>query len=325
MTAVQGSVPFPAVNAEGVMALATNLGRVARLLDANVRGNQQAKSATVGAGRWTGQAGDAFGDSADRRVDHAARASVALSAVGEVLARHGSVMQQTQHAYGIAAQGELYLRRNHPNATAEITASMDAEAQNVSALYQSAASMVDVIREAINELSQMTNRANVDAVRPEVQRQTADDNGFGLDDVVGGVAGRGLTLDRIERGTLTPSRTSRLGAYAATVGYPEGSVGHAVHRAIGTIYLTMGTVGEEQIGVVFNSAEARDLFDKPLNEQTSRRIAEIEFAYWRRVRDENALSTGGQLGSAFKPWFRDLLQRDVFGTEASDVPVQRRR
>jgi hypothetical protein len=167
----------------------------------------------------------------------------------------------------------------------------------------------------------MTVRAKVDAARPSVQRQEQFENFF--DFTTDSVAGRPITLGRIERGTLTPDPNSRLGAYAATVSYPPGSVGYAVHRAIGSIYLSMGTVGEEQIGMVFNSAEARALFDKPLTEQTSRQIAELEYRYWDNARQKNPYSVGGQLGSAFGPDARDRLQRDVFGSSPEPVPPAR--
>jgi hypothetical protein len=322
MIRTRGSVPYPAADAERLAALAHNLSRVARLLESNADGHRQAARSVDS--RWTGQAADAFTESAERRAEQASRAAASLTAVGAALSSHAAAITNTSHAYEVSAQAEQHLRRHSPTAVQAIEATMHHQVNSVVALNNSSASITPVLREAINEFFQMTSRANVDAVRPEVIRATADDNALGWDDVFARVGGapaeRPLTLDRIERGTLQPDPGSRLGAYAGTVGYPPGSVGHAVHRAIGSIYLTMGTVGEERIGTVFNSPEAKALFDKPLTRETSRQMAEMEYAYWHRRREENGWSVGGQLGSAFNPTVRDFLQRDVFGSEGDSVP-----
>jgi hypothetical protein len=314
MISTQGTIPFPAADSEAVMVLATNLTRMAVLMEANVQAYSRGVVSTVDSRRWSGAAADGFAAASRRRTDHAARAAASLRAAGEALVRHGSVIYQTSQAYETAAVGEQYLRRNYPTAAREITASMEAEAHNLASLYRSVEAIAPVIQEAINEFSQMINRANVDAIRPDVQREIDGEKGIGLIDIP--IVGRAAVLDRIERGTLTPDPASRLGAYAATVGYPPGSTGNAVHRAIGTIYGTLGTLGEEQIGTVFNSPQARELFDKPLTEQTSRQIAEIEYGYWTRVREANGFSVGGNLGSAVNPTVRDFLQRELFATKA---------
>lgn len=131
-----------------------------------------------------------------------------------------------------------------------------------------------------------------------------------VEDLAGG--GRLSTLRDIDEGRVTPDPDSRLGAYAATRGHREGTVGHSVHNAIGTIYAALGTTGEERIGTVFNSPEARALYGEPVNSPASRRIAEMEHAYWSRIREQNPLSVGGNLGSLFGPGSRDFLQRQVF-------------
>jgi hypothetical protein len=99
----------------------------------------------------------------------------------------------------------------------------------------------------------------------------------------------------------------------ATKGYPEGSVGNAVHRSIGAIYLTLGTVGEEQIGIVFNSDKAKALYNDPVTSSSGRRIAEIEYAYWDGVKNENRLSIGGNLGVLFnvdkRVWLQEQFAR----------------
>ena len=122
------------------------------------------------------------------------------------------------------------------------------------------------------------------------------------------------TLGKIDRGELVPDPESRLGAYAATRGYPPGSVGEAVHNAIGAIYIALGNYGEERIGRVFNSPEARALYNQPVDSPAGAQMAAIEERYWQNVRAEDAWSPGGQLGSAFSPAVRDFLQRNVFST-----------
>ncbi len=125
------------------------------------------------------------------------------------------------------------------------------------------------------------------------------------------------TLAKIDRGELTPDPESRLGAYAATRGYPPGSVGEAVHNAIGMIYITFGTYGEERIGRVFNSPEARALYNQPVDSPAGRLMAEIELRYWQNVAAEDSWSPGGELGSAFSAAFRDWLQQNIFGSQPS--------
>jgi hypothetical protein len=127
-----------------------------------------------------------------------------------------------------------------------------------------------------------------------------------------GAAMRLNDLNKIDNGTLKPDPESRLGAYDATKGYPNGTVGNSVHNAIGTIYTGMGTYGQENIGRVFNSDEARALYPEPVDSDAGRKMAEIEHGYWENVKKEDPYSAGGQLGSAFSPAARDFLQRNVF-------------
>ncbi len=129
-----------------------------------------------------------------------------------------------------------------------------------------------------------------------------------------GLAALSPSLAQIDRGEVVPDPESRLGAYAATRGYPPGSVGHAVHNAIGTIYVLLGTYGEEKIGRVFNSTEARALYNQPVESQAGALMAAIEQRYWANVAAEDSWSPGGQLGAAFSPAVRDFLQRNIFGS-----------
>lgn len=118
-------------------------------------------------------------------------------------------------------------------------------------------------------------------------------------------------LELIDNGELKPDPNSRLGAYAATTGYPPGTVGNAVHNAIGTIYIVFGDWFEEEIGTVFNSPEAMALYNEPVDGPASLQIAQLEWDYWRSV----GITPGGLLGSAFLPGVRDWLQRKVFSDE----------
>jgi len=106
------------------------------------------------------------------------------------------------------------------------------------------------------------------------------------------------------------SRTNQ--TYAATRGYPVGTVGNSVHNAIGTIYITFANYGQERIGRVFNSPEARALYDQPVASCAGYQMAALEYQYWQDVRAEDAVSPGGNMGSAFNPVARDVLQRHVF-------------
>lgn len=121
----------------------------------------------------------------------------------------------------------------------------------------------------------------------------------------------GRLIDRLRvdaGGEVDPN--SRLGAYQATGGYREGTVGFAAHQAIGQIYDMAGTIGEDQIGTVFNSDAARALYDQPVDSPASRQLAEMEYAYWAEQNEQGTL--GGWMGSSVPPATRDWLQQEVF-------------
>lgn len=131
-------------------------------------------------------------------------------------------------------------------------------------------------------------------------------------DVQPGLLDKLQTLRDVDSGKLKPDPESRLGAYEATKGYPPGTVGHAVHNAIGTIYGTFGTFGEEKIGRVFNSPEAKALYNQPVDGPAGKEMARLEHQYWENVRKEDPWSPGANMGSTFSPGVRDWLQRKVF-------------
>ncbi|MDB4939260.1 MAG: hypothetical protein JWP87_6232 [Labilithrix sp.] len=123
------------------------------------------------------------------------------------------------------------------------------------------------------------------------------------------------TLNRVDSGELTPDPDSRLGAYAATRGYPPGTTGNAVHNAIGTIYVTFANYGQEKIGRVFDSPEARALYDQPVASCAGMQMALLEYQYWQDVAREDGFSPGGRMGSMFNPSVRNFLQTNVFVTK----------
>jgi hypothetical protein len=127
-----------------------------------------------------------------------------------------------------------------------------------------------------------------------------------------GYAARMAVLVAIDRGNYHPDATTRLGAYAGTTGYKRGTVGASVHHAIGAIYLEFGNWGEERIGTVFNSMEAKRLFNQPVKGNASMMIATIEYGYWNKVAVEDPWSAGARVAGTFSPEARDWLQRHLF-------------
>lgn len=119
-------------------------------------------------------------------------------------------------------------------------------------------------------------------------------------------------LNIIDEGHASADPSSRLGAYEVTRGYARGTVGYAVHNAIGDIYIFAGTYGQEQIGLVFNSPEARALFNQPIESAANLQMATIEYNYWVAVKQSNPSSVGGMAGSAFTPGMRAWLQEHVY-------------
>jgi hypothetical protein len=316
MITTQGSVPYPRqADAEQVMTLATNLIRIADLLDSNTRQYARAVSAALGGNSgWTGRSATAFERAMQRRAERSRRSTQSARAVGEALIRHGRAVDVSVRQYEANARAEGQLRERSPNAKEAIDATIVGQVQAVRALESSASAVMPVVREGIKQLLDLTNRAAAESANlanPNGTITAPTPTGDPTD-----------VLARINAGTLQPDPNSRLGAYAATAGYPPGTVGEAVHNAIGTIYRVLGNAGEEQIGTVFNSSEARSLYGRPLTPQTSRQIATIEHSYWERVRAADPLSLGGNLGSAFGVGSRDLLQRYLFSTQPREAVPQ---
>lgn len=127
-----------------------------------------------------------------------------------------------------------------------------------------------------------------------------------------GAAFRMQTLRDVAARRTQPATHTRLGAFAATSGYPQGTVGYAVNRAIGLLYVSLGTYGEERIGTVFSRASAIRYYNDPVQGPSSERVARMEYDYWSRVKREDPWSPGANIATAFDPQTRDWLQREVF-------------
>lgn len=96
-----------------------------------------------------------------------------------------------------------------------------------------------------------------------------------------------------------------------------------MHRSIGAIYLSLGSLGEELTGKVFTSAEVMALCNKPVDSAAGRAVAQMETDYWNKETDPN--SFGGRWGrsvtaderferlkcmagcSSDCPWYKGLL------------------
>ena len=134
----------------------------------------------------------------------------------------------------------------------------------------------------------------------------------------GGVC-RHTQLENIDNGITTGvSPSSRLGAYAATAGYPAGSVGYAAHQGIGAIYMALGEFGQEDIGNLFNSQQALNLYNQPVTSAANRELAELEFEYWD---SQPWYSAGGWLGRVFSATARAHIQLFLGGQpDPEDFP-----
>lgn len=114
---------------------------------------------------------------------------------------------------------------------------------------------------------------------------------------------------RLKQMGINPS--SRQAAYIATQGYPPGTVGWTLHRAIGAIQSTLGSFGEETIGDLFTSKQAVALYSQPLNSKTSMAAAQMEYAFWSASWDDHP-SIGAAIALSFRPSVRNQIQLLVF-------------
>jgi hypothetical protein len=69
------------------------------------------------------------------------------------------------------------------------------------------------------------------------------------------LAERVARLAQVESGVIVPDPESRLGAFAGTRGYPQGTVGNAVHLGIAAIYMSLGDAGQENIRSVVDGRQ----------------------------------------------------------------------
>ena len=122
-------------------------------------------------------------------------------------------------------------------------------------------------------------------------------------------------LDQIDRGEIVPDPSSRLGAYAATRGYVQGTLGYGLNQGIGLIYSSWGSFGEEEIGTLFNAPEIRALYGQPADSAASRLMAQLEYDYWAGL----PLSSPGRLlGIQFSPEERFRLHQELSQMGAPD-------
>lgn len=131
--------------------------------------------------------------------------------------------------------------------------------------------------------------------------------GFGATVCAIVLAKRRYTLYSVDHYNLGVRMAGRLGAYAATAGYDEGTVGNTAHRAIGTIYMLFGEWAEDEIGLEFHSQRAIALYPQPIGSQAETDLNALEYAYWARQKD-----IGGELACMFKPSVRRAIQIHVF-------------
>jgi len=115
-------------------------------------------------------------------------------------------------------------------------------------------------------------------------------------------------LIKVESGALMPDPTSRLGAFAATLDYNEGTVGYGVHIAIALIYLILGDNFDEEIGTFYNSAKAKAQFPHPADSPHNLQFATLEYEYWSGIKSRNSNAVGATLALAFSPESRAVIQ-----------------
>lgn len=128
----------------------------------------------------------------------------------------------------------------------------------------------------------------------------------------------GMKLVMIEIGFAgVPDPESRLGAYYATRGYNVGTVGSAVHRVIGSMYLILGSVAEEKIGRIYNNQAVKALLSQPVQAAATRCLTHIEQLYYTNVRRENPESLGARIGSVLTIRSRDCIAQLLSGVLCS--------
>ena len=100
---------------------------------------------------------------------------------------------------------------------------------------------------------------------------------------------------------------SRLGAYQATAGYKEGTVGNTAHRAIGTMYVLWGSWAEDRIGLLFRTVKMRLLLPLPVTSKAESIFNQIEYKDWEKQDD-----IGGELATFFPPDVRTWVEVHIF-------------
>jgi hypothetical protein len=121
-------------------------------------------------------------------------------------------------------------------------------------------------------------------------------------------------LYQIDHGKLTPKLSTRIGAYYGTKGYLEGTIGNVTHHAVGTLYMIFGSIGEDDVGTLFNTPKAKALYPQPINSPATEEFNQLEVKYW-----ETQHNAGGLMASMFTPSVRKWIEYQIFFKEYSGI------
>jgi len=134
-----------------------------------------------------------------------------------------------------------------------------------------------------------------------------------------GMDARKAQLLSVLQGSRVDSK-SRLGAFAATLGYDKGTVGHGVNIAIGLLYLMYGDQYQEEIGTVFNSLATKAFYSRPVTDKVANQaVAHMEYEYWSGVQNQNPASEGAKMALKYSVEERMKLQEALAKEEMADA------
>jgi Ca2+-binding RTX toxin-like protein len=136
---------------------------------------------------------------------------------------------------------------------------------------------------------------------------------------------------------LIKDSVSRQAAFIGTKGYAQGTIGEAIHRSIGAIYLVFGSNFEASIGEYFNDPAIKELLAKPItDQQANQKVAEGEYRYWVNQRQQSITETkqiinnsanqilSGNISSALKNLGNIPVNNFVGGVLGSQFDTQTR-
>lgn len=114
----------------------------------------------------------------------------------------------------------------------------------------------------------------------------------------------------------TTDPDSRLGSYEITAGYPEGTVGNTLHRAIGSIYTLLGSIAQDDVGKLFRDPSMVSLYSLPVDSWAESQVNDQEYLFWASKSPEDL---GRRMATIFSPSVRRWLQIHIFFREYSNV------